>query len=272
MTPRDLWRIPKNCYVLTVNTFIASNGFDSLRLKIGWASKRLHEFDAMYVDHCRHNGYTISQRDDSVEGRHVRALEMNPVPIDISLMLSDAFYAIRSGLDHLAWQLAMINNPNPSRDVCFPIFGELKPDTPKKFKKTTDDMPPDAAKIIEELQPYKRGVTYRDDPLWQLGELCNMDKHKIPIGRAVATELYLEPNGWTRTDLDNAVEISWPIAVKDRIVFRPSIPELVFGNSLNSTNSQQIELRRDAIARIYAYVRGTLAPKFTIFFGADPYP
>lgn len=75
------------------------------------------------------------------------------------------------GLDQLAWQLALINNPNPSRDVCFPIFGELKPDTPKKFKKATDDMPPDAAKIIEELQPYKRGVEYCDDPLWQLGEL-----------------------------------------------------------------------------------------------------
>lgn len=255
-----------------MTTLIASNGFDNLRLKIGWASKRLHEFDAMYVDHCRNNAYTISKRDDYAKGQHVRTLVMKPVSIDISLTLSDALYAIRSGLDQLAWQLALINNPYPSRDVCFPIFGELNPDTPKKFKKMTDDMPPDAAKIVEEFQPYKRGVTYRDDPLWQLGELCNLDKHKVPIGRAVATELYLEPNGWMRTNLDNAIEISWPLAVKDRIVFRPSILELVFGNLLNSKNSQQIELGRDTIARIYAYVRETVAPKFTIFFGADPYP
>ena len=226
----------------------------------------------MYVDHCRHNGYTITQRDEVNTKRHIRTLEMNPVPIDISLTLSDAVYAIRSGLDQLAWQLALINNPNPARDVCFPIFGELKPDTPKKFKKATDDMPPDAAKIIEELQPYKRGTAYRDDPLWQLGELCNMDKHKIPIGSAIAAELYLEPNGWTKADLDNAVEISWPIAAKDIVVFRPSLPELVFGSSLSSTSHQPMGIGRDEISRIYAYVRETVAPTFTAFFGADPYP
>lgn len=253
-----------------MTTFIASNGFDNLRLKIGWASKRLQEFDAMYVDHCRNNACTTAERDEN--GRHIRTLEMNPVPIDISLALSDAVYATRSGLDQLAWQLALIKNPNPSREVCFPIFGELKSGTPKKFKDITGEMPPDAAKIIEELQPYHRGAAYRDDPLWQLGELCNMDKHKIPIGRAIAAQLYIEPKGWTRTDLDHAVEISWPIALKESVVFRPALPELVFGSSLSSTSNQSMELGRDAIARIYAYVRETVAPKFTVFFGAGPYP
>lgn len=253
-----------------MTTFIASNGFDNLRSKIGWASKRLQEFDALYVDHCRHNGYTTAERDE--DGRHIRTLQINPVPIDISLTLSDAVYAIRSGLDQLAWQLALITNPNPSRDVCFPIFGELKPDTPKNLKKATGDMPSDAANIIEELQPYKRGAEFRDDPLWQLGELCNMDKHKIPIGRAIMAQLYIEPQGWTKIDLDNAVEISWPIALKESAVFRPELPELVFGSSLSSTGNESIELGRDAIARIYTHVRETVAPKFTIFFGADPYP
>src|SRR5262249_50802169 len=149
----------------------------------------------------------------------IRTLKQNPTPIDIGLTLSDAFYALRSGLDQLAWQLALITNPTPSRDVCFPIYGELKPDTPKKFKKATADMPAGAIALIEELQPYKRGTDFRADPLWQLGELCNTDKHRIPIGRAVDTGLYIEPTGWTRTDLDYGVEISWPIADKDRVVF-----------------------------------------------------
>jgi hypothetical protein len=99
-----------------------------------------------------------------------------------------------------------------------------------------------------------------------------MDKHKIPIGRALEAQLYLEPNGWTKVELENAVEMSRPLAVKDSVVFRPNLPELVFGNALGSASNQHLELGRDAIARIYAYVRETVAPKFTILFGVDPYP
>lgn len=30
---------------------------------------------------------------------------------------------------------------------------------------------------VELVQPYKRAAAFRDDPLWQLNELCNLDKH-----------------------------------------------------------------------------------------------
>jgi hypothetical protein len=38
---------------------------------------------------------------------------------------------------------------------------------------------PTAQTIIESLQPYHRGASYRDDPLWRLHELARIDKHRL---------------------------------------------------------------------------------------------
>ena len=252
-------------------TFEFENGFDYLRGKIGWAYVHLQRFDSMAANYCRQKACT-TQQDDFANGFHIRRCEFQPVPLDISHCLSDVVYALRSGLDQLAWQLALIGNPNPSRDVMFPIHAERTPELEKKFRNMVWDMPCEAVAVIKELQPYKRGQAFRDDPLWKLNALSNLDKHRTPVGRAITAEIYLEPSGWTRRDLDDSVEISWPISSKDAVVFEPSAPKLLFGDPLDSRAAVPIEVTREEVAGIYNYVRETVAPRFTCFFSAPPYP
>jgi hypothetical protein len=255
-----------------MNEFILSNGFDYLRHKIYWAYEHLKKFDSDVAAFCQSARYTVTRRDDLVNRQHIVRCEFPAVPLDFSMALSDVVYALRSGLDQLAWQLALLGTRNPSREVMFPILSENTPKSDDRFRRIVWDMPCEAVKVIKDLQPYNRGYAFRDDPLWQLNELSNSDKHRIPVGRAITSTLYIEPRGFTRNDLDYGVEVSWPLAVKDAVKLELKPPELVFGEPFDATNPNGLELRREDVARIYNYVRESVAPKFTSIFGAPPYP
>ncbi len=149
-------------------TSVWSNNFDYLRFKIGRAYKHLKEFDAAYVKFCGSNPYTITKQDDLVNQRHIVRCDFHPVDFDIVLALSDAVYSLRSGLDQLAWHLALLGNASPSKEVMFPIVPDNTAKSQERIRKLTGDMPSDAIKIIKDLQPYNRGNAFRDDPLWQL--------------------------------------------------------------------------------------------------------
>jgi hypothetical protein len=45
--------------------------------------------------------------------------------------------------------------------------------------------PASARSRIESLQPFHRGASYKDDPLWKLNELNNTDKHRTLIVTAL---------------------------------------------------------------------------------------
>jgi hypothetical protein len=252
--------------------FISENGFDNLRAKIGRAYKHLKEFDSLVVNYCRSHPYTITKHDDLVNQSYIVRCEFDPVPADIHLGLADAVYCLRSGLDQLAWQLALLGNPNPSRDVMFPINFDRSIKNEERFRKLVWDMPCEAVSVIKDLQPYNRGAAYRDDPLWQLNELSNMDKHRVPTGRATIANFNAYPIGFVTSELDYGVEMSWPLALKDSVIFTPDLPNLVFGDPINLAGASPLELTRSDIAAIYKHVRLGVAPRFTRFFSASPYP
>jgi hypothetical protein len=251
-------------------SFVSCGGLGNLEAKIGRAYKHLLEFDSLVAKFCRSNPYTISEADDSVEQRHIRRFEFNVIDADIYLSLADVVYNLRSGLDQLAWQLALLRNPSPSRDVMFPIHSDQSADSEKRFSRLVGDMPGAAIDAIKSLQPYNRGLNYRDDPLWQLNELSNIDKHRWPTGRAMDAQLFLAPTGYLRYDLDNGVEVIWPLAAKVCVVFQPGVPSLVFGDPLDSPSSVPLEVTRQEVAEMYNFVRETVVPKFAPFFPTSP--
>jgi hypothetical protein len=230
---------------------IPSGGLGNLEIKIGRAYKHFKEFDSLVVKYSQSRPYTISTSDDLVNQRHIIRCEFDPIDADIYLSLADAVYCLRSGLDQLAWQLALLRNPDPSRDVMFPIHSDRSPKAEERFRKLVWDMPCGAVAVIKELQPYNRGAGYKDDLLWQLNELSNIDKHRVPAGRAIDSNFFLEPIGGLRTDFDNGFEISWPLSAKDSVVFRPNMPVLVFGDPIDSARAVPLELTREEIAKIY---------------------
>jgi len=182
------------------------------------------------------------------------------------LSLGDLVYNLRSGLDQLAWQLCLSGGGDPGRDTMFPIYERDDGKSEALFLKRVKHMPPEAVLIIRELQPYNRGADYRKHALWQLNELGNVDKHRLPAGRSTDTSFYIEPLGYTKTDFHDGMELSWPLSANGKVKLEGKTPTLTFGDPIENPSSRdQLELTRYDVAEIYRYVREDVAPRFTPF-------
>lgn len=93
---------------------------------------------------------------------------------------------MRSSLDNLAFALARLkmDPPQNPKNIAFPIY-EDKIKFEKQGRKSIEQLPEQAALIIENLQPFQRigsqneGFPYQD-PLILLQQMNNDDKHQIP--------------------------------------------------------------------------------------------
>ncbi len=187
-------------------------------MKIGRAYKHVMEFDSLVVAHCkRKDPFTETHREDIKNGQLIVRVEFAKQEGDILLSLGDFVYNLRSGLDQLSWQLCLSGGGDRGRDTIFPIYERDDANSEKMFLKRVKDMPFDAILIIRELQPYKRGADYSKHPLWQLNELGNIDKHRLPAGRSSDISFYIEPLGYTKTDLDNGMELNWPLSARGKV-------------------------------------------------------
>jgi hypothetical protein len=98
-------------------------------------------------------------------------------PDDWSLMFGEFLYALRSSLDHLAWQLVLQAGDQPGRSTEFPIFDDparYRANAPRKVRGMTQPM----IEAVERVQPCFR-PNPPAMPLWWLQELCNIDKHRV---------------------------------------------------------------------------------------------
>jgi hypothetical protein len=161
----------------------------SFELKLAWAKHQSHllkdEIRAWRDD----GGYRVVFDKDPHRPGHNVHLKVGDIAPGIPLIIGDAFYSLRSGLDHLAHDLAAsFTNPLPpeaSERSEFPIYGDkLLPEDLAQRK--LGAMDPKARAIIEALQPNVRGNAYADDPLWKLNELARIDRHRF-IHLTVAT-------------------------------------------------------------------------------------
>jgi hypothetical protein len=117
-----------------------------------------------------------------------------PPTIEWGLQVGECAHNIRSSLDNLAFALARLREDPPKRPnaIAFPIYRERE-----KFeqngRRNLDQLPPEAAKLIERIQPFQRdgGETEgaaEQDPLLYLQELNNTDKHRVPSVVLIAPE------------------------------------------------------------------------------------
>lgn len=105
---------------------------------------------------------------------------LNPM---MPLAVGDYFHNLRSALDHLVFQLALLNG---SGDDCasktaFPIYL-----TRKGFRNFTDNkvapfISAHALAEIERRQPYEAGNAREEDILWVLSQLDIIDKHRLIV-------------------------------------------------------------------------------------------
>lgn len=118
-----------------------------------------------------------------------------PAPLDEwGLLTGECIHNIRSSLDNLAFALARLrcDPPDNPNKISFPIYKD-QAFFLKNGRRNIDQLPADAALLIEKIQPFQRyssgqGDSPDKDPLTLLQELNNADKHQIPSIVFLATE------------------------------------------------------------------------------------
>jgi hypothetical protein len=122
----------------------------------------------------------------------IRAYEHTLHPVnELGVIIGDVVHNLRSALDHLAWQLAILDGCEPPPALTeFPIFlkeSDYEARTPKTgeprrasglFK--VRGLDPNDQAMVKSMQPFH---THPSDPkgapLWVLHDLANIDKHRI---------------------------------------------------------------------------------------------
>lgn len=126
-----------------------------------------------------------------MDGNGKTTLDMSaPIPPDISVLVGEILYQLRSTLDHLAFHLVKLN-PNGAvlpfgwEECCeFPLWLDVKvgqaTPLPLGCFKNLPGISEKAHAFIESVQPYYRVGKVNKD-LRFLKELCNRDKHRYLI-------------------------------------------------------------------------------------------
>ncbi len=156
--------------------------FSSWRLKYLRAEQHLRDYDSAAQWFEESHPWDVGTHFDDQAGENVFIVShVKPVPIEISLILGDAFQAFRSALDHAVWDIVQIECFKPPDWAQFPIYT-----TRTAYKKNLwklGGVRPDTLALIEGLQPYDGmddgGLRIEDKPLAILHRLNNSDKHRV---------------------------------------------------------------------------------------------
>jgi hypothetical protein len=245
------------------------SGLAYVEMKADRAKRHLDELTEL-VQQVVQDAYTITRQDRPKQKRHIVTFEFKAMPESIPFLAGEFAYALRSGLDQLAWQLAFLNTSprHPRTHTSFPVRSEpLKP--PRTFA-TLDavrDIIPDAIPIIESLQPFQRGHGAKSHPLYLLNELCIIDKHMILPIKASDARIDIEGAHFTRRrELPFGFELHYDLRDKYKIQVNTIRTELLFGEPLDSFGNLGMTMRIADFANVYDFVRNEVIRRLASFF------
>ncbi len=169
---------------------------DGVRIKLAMARANAEQLDALLRPFVE-TAQRFIQRAPSENPFEV-VYKITKVPwIDPawSAIFGQGIYNIRSALDHLAWQLVLLDGQEPTRATQFPLLDSNRDKTGRKVR--VDIAPgikrPDILAAIESMQPYHGGGKWGDQ-LGVVGELSAIDKHRLPT--VVSTMLNVDNIFW----------------------------------------------------------------------------
>lgn len=232
-------------------------------LKVERAKEHLDVLDAKLSEFSKTQPFRVTHYEDVQNGRYIMRLQIPIIDPRLAVIAGDAVYNLRSSLDHIAWQLALLTKDRPYGRTEFPIVGEDTPENIRGFKRVTRDIPSNAIDEIKALQPYLRGPAYKDDLLWKLDKLCNIDKHRVIPAQGTALDNIKIPIGIkpTFSTLDDAAIVTMPIAVKAQMAFAPPpTADILFGSEIDG-----IVINARQLGELYEHVRDSVLPRFARF-------
>ncbi len=235
-------------------------------LKVERAKEHLDILDVELAKFQDSKPFRVSYKEYPQKKLYIMNCQIPIIDSRLAIIASDAVYNLRSALDHIAWQLALTTTKSPLVRTCFPIIDKNTSEKMGTFKSITRDIPIDAINEINFLQPYHRGTSYKDDFLWKLDKLCNIDKHRVIPAHGTAIDFKIpksiKAEDLTFGELDNAYVVSMPISYKAQMQFQPKpIPDIVLGSEVDG-----LVISIKELPKIYQYIRDSVLPRFTGFF------
>lgn len=236
-------------------------------MKTARAGVRLQQFRDAVALFRTEAPYTVTKEDDVEHRRQRVRITLDCSRHTIPILIGEFAYNLKSGLDQLTWQLALLSDHQPTRDIAFPIQTDRSRKSQERFMLATWDLPGEAIEIIKTLQPYTRGDQYKTHPLWQLRKLCQLDKHATleVLHADIAITLSGLAGALIRRELFDGVELSIPLELKDQVSIEPQPPDLLFGKPAEALGPEFAVSEAD-ITKIYEFVRDDVLPRFVRFF------
>ena len=191
---------------------------DGVWLKVNRAKQHLESLDGEIRRFLQSGAYTVTPNPEE-DTEEVYMFQFNVVrqpPKEWSVIVGELAFNLRSALDHLAWQLALLSTNDPSRQTEFPIF--IDPDVFRNGAgRKMQNILPDDRDIIRELQPYNKDKRPELELLWLLHELNRIDKHQTIVpgfGQSIITFSNL-PGVFRSDRFDKSYRIAVPKATSN---------------------------------------------------------
>jgi hypothetical protein len=200
-------------------------GLDGVRAKLDRASHHAIDLKTRMDAAVAPGSYAFERLLDDTGTKYIYKVTKLPVIDPVwSLIFGDFLTNLRASLDHLAWQLVLLDGGSPNEFTQFPIHerttnrrGNARP---TRIAGVTNA---DVIKAVEAVQPWamlnaEEGDLARDSALNMLNVLVNNDKHKLLV--PIAGGIDLSRTVWQTPSKDATVQLSIqvvPLEVGDTI-------------------------------------------------------
>ena len=153
---------------------------DGIHVKLARAEELWNELGASLAQFLEGAPYRSEGAFDAETSEWVVRFRLDEEPpLRWGILIGDVVHNLRSALDHLAWQLVLVNGCEPTRRTQFPIYCDEARFSGRGQAQIAGMADEDKA-TIEELQPFRqRSERERPHELMVLQYLSNVDKHRV---------------------------------------------------------------------------------------------
>ena len=175
---------------------MVATDLDGVRVKLALAQANAAELDALLAPVIDEATNEIERVPEEVPGEAVFRIRKVPwIDPTWRALFGQGINNIRSALDHLAWQLVLLDGGSPGERTMFPLV-DSETDGRGRTRHVRVDPPirsPEIAHAIGRMQPRENGGRWVDQ-LGVVGELARIDKHRLLL--AVTTMLNQDDIFW----------------------------------------------------------------------------
>ena len=100
-------------------------------------------------------------------------------PLRFGVILGDCVHNLRSALDHIIWQVTLLDGGTPDDATQYPIASKSEGQFERMAERRIAGLNARHRAMVKQTQPYHRGDQASAHPLAMLADLSNTDKHRV---------------------------------------------------------------------------------------------